>query len=193
MFSEITCCFSSRRYTMIILLTVPLLFMGCQELSWFLQIFPSELCFLSSLPLIPPAATWQCLAPTCHLSTLYLHCIAGIDCLPIWWERFLETQQEDKCGPLINTSSLNLPLPILPYAHSVFYMKGYILLIHIMGETVTDRYSQKVRISFSQNGFYSAFKVYNKQTWHLKTVKSNPKSVFQTSWQLPKSYKMKPF
>jgi hypothetical protein len=57
MFSEITYCFSSRRYTMIILLTVPLLFMGCQELSWFLQIFPSLLCFLSSLPLIPQATT----------------------------------------------------------------------------------------------------------------------------------------
>jgi hypothetical protein len=32
-------------------------------------------CFLSSLPLLPPATT--CLAPICHPSSLNLHCIAG--------------------------------------------------------------------------------------------------------------------
>jgi hypothetical protein len=38
-------------------------------------------CFLSSLPHSPQPLR-QCLAPTCHLSTLNLHCILGA-CLPI--------------------------------------------------------------------------------------------------------------
>jgi hypothetical protein len=38
-------------------------------------------CFLSSLPLLPQPP-WQCLAPTCHLSTFDSHCIVGAG-LPI--------------------------------------------------------------------------------------------------------------
>ncbi len=57
-----------------------------------------------------PLPPWQCLAPTCHLSTLNKHCIAGARfqclCLFIWLERFRGSQKEDECGPLIIQSSL---------------------------------------------------------------------------------------
>jgi hypothetical protein len=47
-----------------------------------------------------PQTPRQCLAPTCHLSTLNLQCIAeqarGRACLSIWLERFRGTQSEDE-------------------------------------------------------------------------------------------------
>jgi hypothetical protein len=43
--------------------------------------------FLSSSPFLPqPLRQW--LTPTCHLSTLNLHCIAGAACLSILLKRF---------------------------------------------------------------------------------------------------------
>ncbi len=46
----------------------------------------NSFCFLSSLPFLPqPQPPQQCLTPpTCHLSTLNLHCVAGVRaCLSI--------------------------------------------------------------------------------------------------------------
>ncbi len=74
--------------------------------------------------------------PTCHLSTLNEHCIAGVGfCLIIWWKRFCGTQKEDDRGPLSIQSSLGLgvPNPASPFP----LLTAQLHLNHRSGNTAT--------------------------------------------------------
>jgi hypothetical protein len=65
-------------------------------------------CFLSSFT--PPPSSYQCLDPTCHLSTLKLTNTASPvrACLSTLWERFRESKKKTSVGLFVQWAQQNV-------------------------------------------------------------------------------------